>query len=260
MGILNITTDSFFEGSRVTDSAKILSKAATMLEEGATFLDIGGYSTRPGAQEVSVDEELKKVIPAIEAICKEFPEAIVSIDTFRSKVAQSALEAGASMINDISGGGMDEAMLSVAASHQVPYIMMHMRGTPHTMMDDTEYDNITTDVLLYFSERLAAARAAGINDVIVDPGFGFSKTLAQNFELFDHLEQFQHIDAPLLVGISRKSMIYKTLKSTAFDALNGTTALHSIALEKGASILRAHDVKEAVECITLWKNLKQHSF
>ncbi|MBX2829231.1 MAG: dihydropteroate synthase [Flavobacteriaceae bacterium] len=259
MGIINVTKDSFFEGSRATQTADILLKASTYLKEGATFLDVGGYSTRPGALEVSVEEELNRVLPAIDAIMQEFPDALVSVDTFRSTVAEAALKAGATMVNDISGGLLDPNMLPMVAKHQVPYIIMHMRGNPHTMMEDTHYDNITTEVLYYFSERLAAARQAGTNDIIVDPGFGFSKTLNQNFELFDHLELFRTLEAPMLVGISRKSMIYKTLDGTAGEALNGTTALHSIALEKGASILRVHDVKEAVECVTLREKLKQHS-
>ncbi len=259
MGIVNVTTDSFYEGSRATKADDIVNKASRMLEDGATFLDVGGYSTRPGAEEVSETEELQRVLPAIEAIIKNFPKAIISIDTFRANVAQKALETGAAMVNDISGGLLDPEMLSTVARFQVPYIMMHMRGNPHTMMENTTYENITTDILHYFSERLAAARSAGINDVIVDPGFGFSKTREQNFELFNHLELFNALQTPVLVGISRKSMIYKTLQTSPEEALNGTTALHSIALQKGASILRVHDVKEAVECVTLYQNLKQGS-
>ncbi len=259
MGIVNVTTDSFYEGSRATDISEVIAKASHMLDEGAAFLDIGGYSTRPGSQEVSEEEELNRVVPAIKAIHERFPEAIISIDTFRSVVAKKAIEAGASMVNDISGGKLDQEMLATVASLQVPYIMMHMRGNPHTMMENTVYESLTHDILYYFSERLAAARSAGINDIIVDPGFGFSKTLEQNFELFNDLESFLDLDTPILVGVSRKSMIYKTLKSSPEEALNGSTALHAVALQKGASILRVHDVKEAIECVTLFENLKQHS-
>ncbi|GAB5400582.1 MAG: dihydropteroate synthase [Aureisphaera sp.] len=259
MGIVNVTTDSFFEASRATQTSEILAKASTHLEEGATFLDVGGYSTRPGSDEISEEEELKRVLPAIETILKEFPKALISVDTFRSQVAKNALEMGACMVNDISGGLLDDNMLDTVAKYQVPYVIMHMRGTPHTMMEDTRYDHITTEVRYYFSERLAAARQAGINDVIVDPGFGFSKTLQQNFELFADLDLLLPLEEPILVGVSRKSMIYKALNSTPNEALNGTTALHAIALQKGASILRVHDVKEAMECVTLLENLKQLS-
>lgn len=257
MGIINVTPDSFYDGGKTTDLKQILSQAETMLAEGATFLDIGGYSSRPGADEVSEEEELKRVLPAIKEILKEFPDVLISTDTFRSKVAKEAVDIGVALVNDISGGSMDSEMLSEVSKLKVPYILMHMRGTPKTMNGLTDYNNITAAILKYFSEKIAAARAAGINDIIADPGFGFAKTKAQNFELLNNLELFEQLDVPYLVGISRKSMIYKTLETTANKALNGTTALHSIALLKGASVLRVHDVAEAIECINLLEELKK---
>ena len=251
MGIINATPDSFYDGGKTVTLNEILRQAEGMLNEGAAFLDIGGYSSRPGADDVSETEELQRVLPAVEAIIKEFPEAIISVDSFRSKVAKSAIEAGAAIVNDISGGTEDIEMLSAVSKLKVPFIAMHMRGTPQTMSQLTEYTNITRDVLAYFSERLAAARAAGIDDIIADPGFGFAKTRAQSFELLNNLELFKHLEVPYLIGVSRKSMIYKTIETTADNALNGTTALHAIALLKGASILRVHDVQEAVECVSL---------
>ena len=251
MGIINATPDSFYDGGKTVTLKEILRQAEGMLNEGAAFLDIGGYSSRPGADDVSETEELQRVLPAVEAIIKEFPEAIISVDSFRSKVAKSAIEAGAAIVNDISGGTKDIEMLSAVSKLKVPFIAMHMRGTPQTMSQLTEYTNITRDVLAYFSERLAAARAAGIDDIIADPGFGFAKTRAQSFELLNNLELFKHLEVPYLIGVSRKSMIYKTIETTADNALNGTTALHAIALLKGASILRVHDVQEAVECVSL---------
>ena len=251
MGIINATPDSFYDGGKTVTLNEILRQAEGMLNEGAAFLDIGGYSSRPGADDVSETEELQRVLPAVEAIIKEFPEAIISVDSFRSKVAKSAIEAGAAIVNDISGGTKDIEMLSAVSKLKVPFIAMHMRGTPQTMSQLTEYTNITRDVLAYFSERLAAARAAGIDDIIADPGFGFAKTRAQSFELLNNLELFKHLEVPYLIGVSRKSMIYKTIETTADNALNGTTALHAIALLKGASILRVHDVQEAVECVSL---------
>jgi len=256
MGIINVTPDSFYDGGITQAEQNILSQAEKMLSHGATFLDIGGYSSRPGAAEVSQTEELDRVLPAIKAINKAFPNALLSVDTFRSKVAMAAVDAGACIINDITAGKGDVQMLSIAGSLKVPFVAMHMRGTPQTMMQHMDYSNITKEVLFYFSERLAEARRHGINDCIVDPGFGFSKTREQNFELLNKLELFKQLDTPYLVGISRKSMIYKTLESNPHEALNGTTALHSVALLKGASILRVHDVKEAVECVQLLQNLK----
>jgi len=256
MGILNITPDSFYDGGTLHSEVEVLRQAEKMLKEGATFLDVGGYSSRPHAEEVSEKEELERVLPTIKALIKHFPEALISIDTFRSEVAKKAVEAGAVMVNDISAGNLDPKMMATVASLQVPYVMMHMKGSPQTMASLSHYENITKEVLYYFSEKLAKARALGLNDVIADPGFGFAKTRQQNFELLSHLELFKILEVPLLVGISRKSMIYKTLQSTPQEALNGTTALHSVALLKGASLLRVHDVKEAIECITLLENFK----
>jgi len=251
MGILNITPDSFYDGGKLKDEATLLGQAEKMLNEGATFLDVGGYSSRPGATDIQKTEELHRVIPAIQGILKQFPETLISVDTFRSEVAQKSIEAGAAMINDISAGILDEKMIATVAKLQVPYVMMHMRGTPQTMQTLTDYKNVTMEVLQYFSERIAVARKAGINDIIADPGFGFAKTTAQNFELLSKLELFKNLHVPFLTGLSRKGMIYKTLKSTSAEALNGTTALNSIAILKGASLLRVHDVKEAVEVIEL---------
>lgn len=256
MGIINVTPDSFYDGGATTVLRDIIAQAHQMLDAGATFLDIGGYSSRPDAVDISEEEELQRVIPAIAAIEKEFPSANISIDTFRSGVAKKAVEAGAVMVNDISAGLLDPEMLHTVGKLGVPYCMMHMRGTPQTMKTLTHYENITKEVIFYFSERLAAARKAKINDIIIDPGFGFAKTTDQNFELLGKLELFQQLDAPVLVGISRKSMIYKTIGGKAENALNGTTALHSVVLSKGAQILRVHDVAEAMECIVLAEKLK----
>jgi dihydropteroate synthase len=259
MGIINVTPDSFYDGSRTETNDAVLRQAEKMLFEGATFLDIGGYSSRPGADHISETEEIKRVLPAVEALVKEFPEAYISVDTFRSKVAKATVEAGAALVNDISAGYMDSDMIAIVAQLQVPYIMMHMKGSPQTMTTMTDYDNLITEVLHYFSERIALARKAGINDIVADPGFGFSKTRKQSFTMLRNLELFEQLDLPILIGISRKSMIYKSLNTTAETALNGTTALHSIALLKGASILRVHDVKEAMECVSLVGNLKEGS-
>ncbi len=259
MGILNITPDSFYDGGNLTNEHLILAQAEKMLKEGATFLDIGGYSSRPGAEEVSETEELQRVIPAVESILKKFPKALISIDTFRSEVAKKCVKAGAVMVNDISAGNLDSNMMKTVAALKVPYVMMHLKGNPKTMTSLADYKNVTKEVLFYFSEKLAEARALGINDLIVDPGFGFAKTRQHSFELLNNLELFKSLEVPLLVGISRKSMIYKTLQTTPEEALNGTTALNSIALLKGANILRVHDVKEAIECITLLENFNKHS-
>ena len=250
MGILNITPDSFYAQSRTTP-AEVLRKAEQMLEEGATFVDIGGYSSRSNAQEVSPQEELQRVVPVVEALVKHFPDIRISVDTFRSEVARESLEAGACIINDISAGQIDPAIWEVVAHYQVPYITMHMRGTPQTMQTYTEYDKLTKDILYYFSQIKDKARQLRINDLIVDPGFGFSKTLAQNYELMQQLALFKALECPILVGISRKSMIYKLLDTTPETALNGTTVLNTFALLHGADILRVHDVKEAVECVKI---------
>jgi len=256
MGILNITPDSFYEGSRNITPDSLLNNAEKMLKEGATFLDIGGMSTRPGAEEISIDEEIKRVIPAIELILKHFPESLISVDTFRAKVASKSVEAGAAIINDISAGTLDEEMMGVIAKYQVPYIMMHMRGTPQNMKDLNKYEDLTQEVLFYFSAKIKAARELGINDIIIDPGFGFSKNVSQNFELLSKLDLFKNLELPVLAGLSRKSTIYKSLGVGPEEALNGTTVLNTIAITKGAHILRVHDVKEAMEVVKLTSQLK----
>ncbi|WP_178983689.1 dihydropteroate synthase [Winogradskyella helgolandensis] len=257
MGILNVTPDSFFDGGKYKNESEILVQVEMMLNHGATFIDIGGYSSRPNADDVSEEEELNRVIPVIKLILKHFPHALISIDTFRSVVAKQSVETGAALVNDISAGKLDEKMLSTIGKLGVPYVMMHMKGNPKTMQQQTQYDDITKEVIAYFAERIAAAHQEKINDIIIDPGFGFSKTVEQNFELLNQLELLQLTDKPILAGVSRKSMIYKTLNSTSEDALNGTTALHMVALQKGAKILRVHDVKEAIECVTLYNQLQR---
>ena len=258
MGILNVTPNSFFDGGKHSDAEAILFQVEKMLQEGATFIDVGGYSSKPNAEFVSEQEELNRVLPIVQLILNRFPETLLSIDTFRSSVAKACLENGAAMINDISAGKLDDKMLETIANFQVPYCMMHLRGTPETMQTLTNYDAIVKEMLFYFSERVAAARALGINDLIIDPGFGFAKTTEQNFEVLQKLELFQTFELPILVGFSRKSMIYKTLNSNASEALNGTTVLNTLALAKGAKILRVHDVKEAVECVKLYEKTSNY--
>ncbi|MEP2058425.1 MAG: dihydropteroate synthase [Maribacter litoralis] len=255
MGILNVTPDSFFDGGKYKDESSILQQVEKMLNEGATFIDVGAYSSRPGALKVDETTELKRIEPIVSLILKKFPETILSIDTFRSNVAKACIENGAAIINDITAGLQDDKMLSTVAQLNVPYIMMHMRGTPQNMQQQTSYDDILKEVLFYFSERLSAAKALGIKDIIIDPGFGFAKNLEQNYELLNKMELMGFTDQPLLAGISRKSMIYKTLGTSAEQALNGTTALHMVCLQKGAKILRVHDVKEAFECVKLYEQL-----
>lgn len=259
MGILNVTPDSFYDGGKYKSDSAVLAQVEKMLSEGATFIDVGAYSSRPGASHISEEEELKRIVKMVERILEKFPEALLSIDTFRSKVATACLQAGAAIINDISAGNLDGNMLDTIAKFQVPYIMMHMRGTPQTMPEETHYDNVTKEVCLYFSKKIALARAKKLNDIIIDPGFGFSKTLPQNYSLLSHLELLHSLRAPLLVGISRKSMVYKLLGTDPENALNGTTALHTVALLKGAQILRAHDVKEAMECIKIIAEIKNQN-
>lgn len=255
MGILNCTPDSFYKNSRIKNGESALSVAEKMIADGADILDIGGMSSRPNAQIIDTCEELDRVLPVIEAIHQQFPETILSIDTMHASVAQKAVEQGCVIVNDISGGSYDVAMLSTVAKLNVPYILMHMRGNPSNMQEKTNYENLINDVNFELSEKIALAKAAGIKSVIVDPGFGFSKTLSQNFEMLNHLEAFHIHQLPLLVGVSRKSMIYKTLNTTAANALNGSTALHFGALMKGACILRVHDVLEATEAIMLYKQM-----
>lgn len=257
MGILNITPDSFYSASRVTSENEILKQAEKMLAEGATFLDVGGYSSRPGAEDISMEEELSRSVDAVKIIAKEFPQAILSIDTFRAEVARQAILEGASMINDISAGELDKEMFALVSSLKVPYVAMHMRGTPQTMKSQTNYENLLKEVIDYFHKKIATLRQLGVRDIIIDPGFGFAKTIEQNFTLLNHLEYFKIIGRPLLVGLSRKSMIWKTLDIKQEEALNGTTALHMTALSKGAHILRTHDVREAVEAIQLHSKIIQ---
>lgn len=252
MGILNITPNSFYDGGRYQQETEILKRVEVMLTEGADFIDIGAYSSKPSAEFVSEEEELNRLLPIIKLILSEFPDIIISIDTFRSRIAKVSIENGAAIINDISAGSLDEKMMEMIAKFQVPYIMMHMKGTPQTMMNLAKYNDIVKEMLFYFSEKVAQARSLGINDLIIDPGFGFAKTVDQNYEVMQKLQLFQNLELPILAGVSRKSMIYKPLESTPENALNGTTALNMIALTKGASILRVHDVKEAVECVKLF--------
>ena len=255
MGILNVTPNSFYDGGKYANDKALLNQAAKMLEEGATFIDIGAYSSKPSAEFVSETDEIARLVPVVQLILQHFPETLISVDTFRAKVAKAALEAGTCIVNDIAAGGLDEQMMQTVADFQVPYIMMHMKGNPQTMQSLAQYNNITKEVLFYFSEKIAQARSFGINDLIIDPGFGFAKTTEQNFELLANLELFDRLELPILVGVSRKSMIYKTLETTAEFALNGTTVLNTIALQKGSNILRVHDVKEAIECVKLHQSL-----
>jgi dihydropteroate synthase len=259
MGILNITPDSFFEGSRVNTEKEILARAEKMLYEGADFLDLGAYSSRPDADDISEDEEMNRLIPAVKLISKKFPEATLSVDTFRANVAAQAIENGAHMINDISGGNLDAQMFETVAKLKVPYLLMHMKGTPKTMKGLNQYENMMQEISSYFSEKIATLKALGVNDIILDPGFGFAKNINQNYELLNHFAEFRMMGYPVLAGLSRKSMIWKKLKTTPKEALNGTTILNTIALQNGASILRVHDVKEAKECIKILGLLKSHS-
>ncbi len=253
MGILNITPDSFFDGGKFIEETQILKQIEKMLKEGATFIDIGGYSSRPGAKDISEEEEKSRVLPAVEVALKKFPDCIISVDTFRSTIAKLAVEAGAGLINDISGGSLDKKMPEVVASLNVPYILMHMQGTPQSMTSQTNYENLLKEMINYFHQKIYAFQALGIKDIIIDPGFGFAKTIDQNFELLKKLDYLKVLEKPMLVGLSRKSTIWKTLSIKPEEALNGTTALHTVALLKGAGILRVHDVKEAMEVVKLVK-------
>ncbi|TRX28964.1 dihydropteroate synthase [Flavobacterium franklandianum] len=255
MGILNVTPNSFYDGGMYKSSSEMLTKVGKMLSDGATFIDVGAYSSKPSAEYVSEEEELQRILPIINLILEYYPETLLSVDTFRSEVAKVCIENGAAIINDISAGNLDDNMLETIAKYNVPYIMMHMRGTPETMQKMTSYENIVKEILFYFSEKVARARSFGINDLIIDPGFGFAKTLDQNYEVLQKMELFEILELPLLAGFSRKSMIYKTLQSSASDALNGTTVLNTVALTKGAKILRVHDVKQGMECVTLFNKI-----
>ena len=255
MGILNVTPNSFFDGGKYKNETEILSQVEKMVVDGATFIDIGAYSSKPNAEFVSEQEEISRIVPVVDLILKHFPETILSIDTFRSEVAKASIENGAAIINDIAAGNLDNNMFEIIAKYNVPYVMMHMRGNPQTMQTLTDYDDIVKEMLFYFSEKVAKARSFGINDLMIDPGFGFAKTVGQNYEVFQKMELFNMLELPLLVGVSRKSMIYKTLGTTIENALNGTTVLNTLALTKGAKILRVHDVKEAVECVALFNKI-----
>ncbi|WP_264537153.1 dihydropteroate synthase [Flavobacterium sp. N1736] len=259
MGILNVTPNSFFDGGKYSNEDEIISQVGKMLSEGATFIDIGAYSSKPSAEFVSEKEEIERIIPVIELILKHFPDTLLSIDTFRAEVAKASIENGAAIINDIAAGELDDKMFDVIAKYNVPYIMMHMRGNPQTMQSLTQYEDIVKEILFYFSEKVNKARSFGINDLILDPGFGFAKTTDQNYEVLQKMELFNLLELPVLAGVSRKSMIYKTLNNTAQDALNGTTVLNTIALTKGAKILRVHDVKEGMECITLFEKMNSNT-
>lgn len=255
MGILNVTPDSFYDGGRYTDDQSILVQVEKMQRDGADMIDVGGYSTRPGAKEISVGEELSRVVNAIRIIIKAFPESILSVDTFRSSIAKAAVLEGACMINDISGGEMDEKMFDTVASLQVPFVLMHMRGTPQSMSRLSEYDNLLKDIVDYFHKKINRLLELGVNDIIIDPGFGFAKTVEQNFELLKNLNYLKILGKPILAGLSRKSTIWRTLETSPEESLNGTTVLNTVALLNGANLLRVHDVREAVECIRLIDHL-----
>lgn len=253
MGIINLTPDSFYADSRKQDTASALQQAEKMLTDGATFLDIGAYSSRPGAENISIQQELDRLLPVVEAIVEAFPDAVLSIDTFRAGVAEAAINTGAHIINDIGGGELDADMFATVARLQVPYILMHMKGTPQNMNQLAQYEDVFNDVYDYFTGKYHQLKQLGVKDVILDPGFGFAKKTEHSYTLMNRLQDFNMLQLPVLVGISRKNMIYKTLGITAAEALNGTTALNTIALTKGANILRVHDVKEAVEAVKIWE-------
>lgn len=255
MGILNITPDSFYDGGKYKNESDILNQAEKMLADGATFIDVGAYSSRPGAEHVSEEEELQRIVPVIELLLKQFPEMLISVDTFRSVIAKETITAGAAIVNDISGGNMDPQMFETVAKLQVPYILMHMQGTPQNMQENPSYENITTELIKFFSEKIHQLNLLKLNDVIIDVGFGFGKTNEHNFQLLKELRCFKSLQVPMLAGISRKSMLYKTLDSTAQEALNATTSANTIALLNGANILRVHDVKEAIECVKIVNQL-----
>ena len=257
MGILNVTPDSFYAGSRMETEKDIINRLHQITSEGASILDIGAYSSRPDAEHISAEEEMNRLRTGLDLVRKHQPEAVVSVDTFRADVAKMCVEEyGVAIINDISAGHMDPAMFETIAKLSVPYIMMHMQGTPQDMQMNPHYDHLLKEVFLYFAERVQKLRDLGVKDIIIDPGFGFGKTLEHNYELMNHLDEFQLFELPLLVGISRKSMIYKLLGTTPEEALNGTTVLNTLALMKGANILRVHDVKAAKEAVTLVEKMK----
>lgn len=253
MGVLNVTPDSFYDGGRYEDTSNILPQVEKMLEEGAAIIDIGGYSSRPGAPEVPEKIELKRVTKGVKVILENFPGIFLSVDTFRSKVAYAAVQEGAGMVNDISGGELDSEMFNTVAKLKVPYVLMHMKGTPQNMSHETSYGNLLKEILEYFLHRINKLKEYGVNDIVVDPGFGFAKTISQNYEILRNLDYFKVLETPMIIGLSRKALIYKSLGITSSEALNGTTVLNTIGLINGASILRAHDVREAMEVIKLYK-------
>ncbi|QJD95838.1 dihydropteroate synthase [Mucilaginibacter robiniae] len=257
MGIINITPDSFYADSRQLVIEDAVKQAGFMLQQGATFLDLGAYSSRPGATDISVQEETDRLLPVVEAIVQTYPQAILSIDTFRASVAEAAIKTGAHLINDISGGQLDADMFATVARLQVPYILMHMKGTPQTMVQLAQYEDVFSEVFNYFVERYEKLRALGVHDVILDPGFGFAKKAEHSYALLNRLQDFDMLELPMLVGVSRKRMIYGLLNTTATEALNGTTVVNTIALMKGANILRVHDVKEAVEAVRIWVEVQR---
>ncbi|HEV7378829.1 MAG TPA: dihydropteroate synthase [Dyadobacter sp.] len=252
MGIVNATPDSFYGNSRVNSEQAVIDRVGGMIDEGVSIIDVGGYSTRPGATGVSEQEEIERLLAVIEPVKKYYSEIIISVDTFRSEVARQAIGAGGDIVNDVSGGTLDEFMFDTVASLRVPYILMHMRGTPETMNQLTGYGNLVVDVIKELKVRIDILRQKGVSDIWVDPGFGFAKTIEQNFKLLNDLREFKELGYPILVGLSRKATIYKTLGILSEEALNGTTVLNTLALERGASILRVHDVKAAVEAVKLW--------
>lgn len=256
MGILNVTPNSFYDGGKHKEINSIIHQVDKMLSEGADFIDIGAYSSKPSAEFVSEEEEINRLVPIVKSLVETFPNIVLSVDTFRANVAKAAVENRVAMVNDISAGFLDDKMLETIAELKVPYIMMHMRGNPQTMQSLTDYNDIVKEMIFYFSERIQKARSFGISDIVIDPGFGFAKTLEQNYEVLHKMELFEMLELPLLAGVSRKSMIYKVLENSPQEALNGTSVLNTIALQKGAKILRVHDVKEAVECIKLVSKLK----
>lgn len=260
MGILNFTPDSFYQGSRVDSSQQVVDKIGTMVVEGASIIDIGGYSTRPGAKEVTVEEEKERIGAVLEPLVKNFKNVIISVDTFRSDVASFAVKRGAHIVNDVAGGTLDEVMFDTVAELGVPYILMHMRGTPATMNTLTSYDNLVVDVMKELKSKIDVLRQKGVADIWVDPGFGFAKTIDQNFQLLRDLAEFKDLGCPILVGLSRKATIYKTLNIDPEEALNGTTVLNTLALERGANVLRVHDVKAAVEAVKLWSATQSINF
>ncbi|KRP29376.1 MAG: dihydropteroate synthase [Cryomorphaceae bacterium BACL22 MAG-120619-bin32] len=256
MGILNITPDSFYDGGKYKNESDILFQTEKMLLEGATFIDVGAYSSRPGAAHISENEELSRMIPVVDLLINHFPEIIISVDTFRSKIAKETIENGSAMINDISGGKMDEKMFQTIADLQVPYILMHMLGTPQNMQQNPVYEDVTKEIISFFAAQIYKLHQLKVNDIIIDVGFGFGKTMQHNYEILNNLSLFKILDAPILAGISRKSMLYKPLEIKANEALNATTVANTIALLNGANILRVHDVKEAMEAIKIVNQLE----